>query len=132
VIRFQEKVSEKVNKFVHLNQNTFNIIVVDCHNLHSGAFDDEDLRNALYGASKEPAYQDYFQGKKIFGLLKKNNIHRGAQSFREKISALLCIKKIKLDLLAQGNVYLACNDLLHSDHMSALMAFFKKSGIITR
>lgn len=104
LIRLQEKVLEKVDKFGEPSNNTLALIVVDCSNIHSGMLDDEDVRIMAYGRAMQQLYQEYFRGQRLKGLFEEDYMARQAESLRRKISAVVLIRALKPEVLEESFV----------------------------
>lgn len=64
-IRLQEKILEKVGKLPEPDDAIFGLLVVDCTDIHSGMFDEEDCRMLIFGQTRLPQYQEYWRGNRI-------------------------------------------------------------------
>jgi len=104
LIRLQEKVLEKVDKFGEPSDKSLALIVVDCSNIHSGMLDDEDVRITAYGRAMQQLFQDYFRGQRLKGLFEKDYMARQAQSLRRKISAIVFVRALKPEALEESFV----------------------------
>jgi len=119
LIKLQEKILEKPNKFLSPTDTTFNILVVDCSTALR-AFDDDDFRNLTYGYAKNPAYQARFNGKRIEGLLENGFSKRGSKELQKNLSALLCLEKVNLNPFNSKHAYISCNPLLTDHYAKAI------------
>ena len=104
LIRLQEKVLEKVDKFGEPSENTLALIVVDCSNIHSGMLDDDDVRMTAYGKPRQREYQEYFRGLRLKGLFEEDFKVRQAEPLRRKISAVVFVKELKPGALDESFV----------------------------
>jgi len=114
LIKLQEKILEKPKKFLSPSEKIFNVLVVDCSTAFRG-FDDDDFRNITYGYAKNPAYQAWFNGKRIKGLLETGFKKNGSDELQTKLSALLCFEKVNLDLFNPKHAFISCNPLPGED-----------------
>ncbi|MBN2501688.1 MAG: hypothetical protein JXB38_12975, partial [Anaerolineales bacterium] len=120
-IRMQEKILDKVDKFPDTNENSFNVIVVNCMEFHFGYFDADDARNVVYGKPRKLVFTEYWGGR-IKGLLEKDNPNKGANLFRQRIAATLFIPKIHACNLLQDSL-IVCNTTLGKQYVD----LFKES-----
>lgn len=88
-IRLQEKLLEKVRKFPVPEETKISIIVCDCSNIHQGMLDEEDVRIALFGKSKQAAWQEYWDGNRLTGMYEDNYKYRNSEEFRERVAAVI-------------------------------------------
>lgn len=95
LIRLQEKVLEKVDKFSTSSEETIALIVVDCSNINSGMLDDEDVRMTAYGKSRQPEYQEFFKGLQLNGLFEENYERRNAELLRSRVSGIVFIANLE-------------------------------------
>lgn len=116
LIRLQEKILEKPEKFSTPSDDTFNIIVTDCSQIHLGAFDAEDFRNAIYGYPKDMRLREVFKGQRVKGLFEDGLDKRNISELQNKTSALICLGRVKLDLFTKERAYISCNPLLGAHH----------------
>jgi hypothetical protein len=107
LIRLQEKVLEKVDKFGKPTENTLALICVDCSNIHSGMLDDDDVRMTAYGKPRQREYQEYFSSLRLKGLFEEDFKARQAEPLRRKVSAVVFITELKPGAL--GESFLAVN-----------------------
>lgn len=129
-IRMQDKLFEKVNKFPRHSCNNFSVIVVDCGNFQSGMYDDDDCRMVMYGKTREPLNQQYWEGTSIFGILDDSNNKRGAKEFRDRVTAVIFIPEFPsnpLDLL--NNAFIVPNLYREKEHLENLEKLLKKHAV---
>lgn len=119
LIRLQEKILEKPSKFSTPSDNSFNVIVADCSTAFIHKIDAEDFRNLTYGYANEPHYQAWFNGKRINGLLENGFKKNGSEELQNKLSALLCLGKVNLNLFNTKHAYISCNPLLEEHYNKA-------------
>jgi hypothetical protein len=109
-IYLQDKLLEKVYKFPSPTTIFFSIIVIDCSNIHFGHFGDEDCRMVMYGKTTNPLWQEKWlhkhQKSRILGLLEKENNKRNARDFREKITGVVFVPEISINLFKRAYVSL--------------------------
>jgi hypothetical protein len=101
-IRLQEKLLEKVVKFPAPEDNVFCTIVVDCTNFHFGHFDPDDCRMVMYGKTKVPEFQEFWDDSPILGLLNPSLKKKYAEEFRNKLTGVIFIPKLEANLLHNG------------------------------
>ncbi|HKZ37764.1 MAG TPA: hypothetical protein VJ184_08950 [Chryseolinea sp.] len=101
-IRLQEKLLEKVVKFPVPIANVFCTIVVDCTKFHFGLFDPDDCRMVMYGKTKVPESQEFWDDSPILGLPNPSLTKNYAEDFRNKITAVIFIPKLEANLLSNG------------------------------
>lgn len=99
LIRLQEKILEKVEKFGEPSPDAVSIIVVDCSNINLGMLDSEDVRMAVYGKARNAFYQEYFKGKKLMGLFEDGFKARQAEELCRKVSAIVFLKELSPEAL---------------------------------
>ena len=104
LIRLQEKILEKVDKFGEPSDNTLALIVVDCSNIHLGMLDDDDVRMTAYGKPRQREFQEYFRGLRVKGLFEEDFKPRQADSLRRKISAVVFVTELKPGALEESLV----------------------------
>jgi hypothetical protein len=124
LIRLQEKILKKVEKFTHPTDNIFNIIMVDCSQ-YIGRFDDEDFRNLVYGYAKNHIWQEHINGQRMLGLLENSFNKRNSQELKNKMSAIICINQLTTNLFSNNNAYISCNPLLGSEYYHKAIAALK-------
>lgn len=95
LIRLQEKVLEKVEKFGEPSDNTLALVVVDCSNIHAGMLDDDDVRITAYGKPRQPEFQEYFRGIRINGFFEEHFAARHADALRRKVAAVIFVTELK-------------------------------------
>ena len=95
LIRLQEKILEKVDKFGLPSNKVLSIIIVDCTNIHSGMIDDEDVRIVAFGSAMNLDLQEFWNGKRLKGLFEVDFTARNSGELRKKISAIIFISKLK-------------------------------------
>ncbi|UCG55003.1 MAG: hypothetical protein JSV32_01955, partial [Dehalococcoidia bacterium] len=95
VIRLQEKILEKVEKFGQPSNEVLSIIVVDCTNIHSGMLDEEDVRIVAFGLAKNPVWQEFWNGIRLKGLFEADFTARNSEELREKISVIIFLSELK-------------------------------------
>ncbi|MGD0021600.1 MAG: hypothetical protein ABSC54_04795 [Smithellaceae bacterium] len=116
-IRMQEKLLEKVGKFPEASDDVFSTIVVNCSAFHFGHFDDEDCRMVVFGKTKVPYLQEYWEGKLVKGILNPGDHRRGAKEFRERITAVIFVPKKEIELLDKA--FLVLNVSRPASHLQA-------------
>lgn len=118
-IKLQWALLEKVGKFPELSEQTINIIMVDCSNVHAGMFDHHDLGMAMYGHPGNPVWQEYWEDKKLIGMWEKGYNQRGSEEFCERISAVIFVPKQKVELLEEALT--ALNPLKRKEHRQLVL-----------
>lgn len=116
-IRLQEKLLEKIVKFPLPDDNVFYAIVVDCTQFHFGHFDSDDCRMVMYGKTKVPEFQEFWGDSPILGLLNPLLTKKYAEEFRNRITAVIFIPKLEIDLLNNG--FLILNHHRSHPHLQA-------------
>lgn len=116
-IRMQEKLLEKVGKFPEPRDDVFSTIVVDCSAFHFGHFDDEDCRMVIFGRTREPYLQEFWDNKPIQGILSPVNQRRGAKEFRERITAVIFVLEKEVAVLDKA--FLVLNVSRSMPHLEA-------------
>lgn len=129
-IRMQEKLLEKVDKFPEPAEGIFSTIVVDCSAFHFGHFDGEDCRMVLFGWTKSPYSQEYWNGKPITGILNPDNNRRGAKEFRERITSMMFIPK--KDSNPFDKAFLLMNVCRSESHLRAFWLKLKGSAALAK
>lgn len=119
IIRLQEKLLEKVNKFTAPHENQFNIIVADCSNIHIGMIDSEDVRIALFGKSCNPIWQEFWDGNRLLGIFEKEYNRRNSDEFKQKIGAVIIVPKLEPGALRKAMVVV--NPYFESDYENILV-----------
>ena len=123
-IRLQEKLLEKVDKFPKPIENVFCTIVINCKNFHFGHFDSDDSRMVMYGKTKVPEFQEYWGDSQILGLLNPSLKKKCTGDFRAKVTAVIFIPKISIELLKDG--FLILNHHRSNDHLQKFWGILKK------
>ncbi len=95
LIRLQEKILEKVDKFGLPSNKVLSIIIVDCTNIHSGRIDDDDVRIIAFGLAMNPVWQEFWNGKRLKGLFEADFTARNSKELRKKISAIIFLSELK-------------------------------------
>lgn len=121
-IRMQEKLLEKADQLPNHSNEVFSFVVVDCSNFHFGHMDDEDCRMVMWGKTITPEFQEYWMGNRIQGLLEDDFDRRNAEVFRERISGVIFVPDIKVDIF--DGAYLALNNLRSKEHFEILYSVF--------
>jgi hypothetical protein len=103
-IRMQEKLLEKIDKFPDPDDDVFSVVVVDCSDFHFGGFDGEDCRMVMFGRTNNPYLREHWRGNPILGTFDDSRDKRGASEFRERVTAVVFVPQIKVDLLNQAFV----------------------------
>ena len=92
-IRLQRKLCEKVEKLPAGSQDHVSILVVDCSNIHSGAFDEEDARTCMTGKTRNKAWEEQLpDGGRVKGLTEEDCPTRDAAGFQDKVSAVVFVR----------------------------------------
>lgn len=118
-IKLQWSLLEKVEKFPEYSENTINIIVVDCSNIHAGMFDNHDLGMTMYGYPGNPVWQEYWDGKKLIGMWEQGYNQRGSKIFCDRISVVIFVPKQKIELLEEALTGL--NPLKSKEHRQLVL-----------
>ena len=126
-IRLQEKILEKIDKFPSQNENVISTIVIDCSQFHFGHFDYSDVQMVMFGVTQEPLLQEYWEGQPIKGLLDPALNKRGAEQFRSKISSVIFIPKISIELFYKS--YIVLNIYRSQKHSEKLWNIVKNNKI---
>ncbi len=129
-IRLQEKLLEKVVKFPVPSDTVFCTIVVDCTQFHFGHFDPDDCRMVMYGKTKVPESQEFWENSPILGLLNPALTKKYAEDFRNKITAVIFIPKLETDLLNNG--FLILNHLRSHHHLQAFWTTLRQYEVFHR
>jgi hypothetical protein len=119
LIKLQWALLEKVDKFPKHSENTINITVVDCSNVHAGMFDHHDLGMAMYGYPGNPVWQEYWGKNKLLGMWEEGYNQRSSKEFCEKISAIVFVPMQKLELLEKALT--ALNPLKSKEHRQLIL-----------
>jgi hypothetical protein len=107
LIRLQEKILEKVEKFGNPVENTLSLVIVDCTNINVGILDEEDIRIAAYGQAAQPEFQEYWNGVELKGMFQPDFNFRHAERLRERLSAIVFLRKLEPGGLA--HIFIASN-----------------------
>jgi hypothetical protein len=91
-VRLQEKLISKVDKFPTPTDEVFSVIVVDCTEVQLGMFDIKDARMVMYGRTRNPAFQDWWEDQRVSGLCEDNHPHQSAPEFRKRVSAVIFVR----------------------------------------
>ena len=126
-IRLQEKILEKIDKFPSQNENVISTIVIDCSQFHFGHLDYCDVQMVMFGATQEPLLQEYWEGNPIKGLLDPALNKRGAEQFRSKISSVIFIPKISIELFDKS--YIVFNIYRSQEHSEKLWNIVKNNKL---
>lgn len=129
-IRMQEKLLEKVDKFPEPDDSIFSIIVVDCSNFHFGNFDGEDCRMVMFGRTKNTILQEYWEGNPIRGLLESSNNCRGAEEFRERITAVIFVPEKSINLLDKA--FIVFNESRQKKHLEMFWGELKAKTVLLK
>jgi len=124
LIRLQEKILEKVDKFNVPSAQSISIVVVDCTNIHEGMLDDDDIRMALYGKTKNPEFQEYWEGVQLQGLCDPDFNRRNADLLHQRLSGIVFIPK--LEPSAWDNSYIALNPAIETQKQLKKIALLSK------
>jgi len=129
-IRLQEKLLEKVVKFPAPVDNVFCTIVVDCTNFHFGHFDPDDCRMVMYGKTKVPEFQEFWGNSPILGLLNPSLKKKYVEEFRTKITSVIFIPKIEVNLIQNG--YLIINHHRPNNYLQGFWTTLKRYEVFHR
>ncbi|HUJ16935.1 MAG TPA: hypothetical protein VL197_02995 [Nitrospirota bacterium] len=77
----------------------------------------------LFGRTKNPYFQEYWNGKPVIGILNPDNNYRGAKEFRERITAVVFIPEKNIQLLDRA--FLLLNESRAETHLRALWSKLK-------
>ena len=124
LIRVQEKILEKIDKFAEPSEAVISLVVVDCSNINVGALDDEDVRMIAFGRAKQPHYQEYWDGLMFRGLFDHDFVARHAESLRRKLSAVVFVRKLEPNALAR--LLMACNSMRNNADPIRRLPIFSK------
>lgn len=109
LIRLQEKILEKIDKFGEPSEQVISIIVVDCTNINLGMLDHEDIRIVTYGKACKRAFQEYWGEFRLKGLFESSYTARNAESLRKKIAVIIFIPELKIEIEVLKKSYFVVN-----------------------
>ncbi len=128
LIRLQEKVLEKVEKFGEPSHQSISLVVVDCTNIHEGMLDDEDVRMAAYGRARAPEFQEYWGDAQLRGLFDPEFGARHADTLRQGVGGIVFVPELEPG--AWDRSYIALNPALPVQEQLKKMAGFSKLACV--
>lgn len=128
LIRLQEKILEKGDKFPPSTPHVFSVIVVDCSNIHAGMLDEDDVRITCFGRAHNPAFQEYWNGSPLIGLFEDKYNARGGTVIRERIHAIGFLKELDTDSLPE--VLIAINPAFDSEGAMRIVSVLNRASVV--
>lgn len=95
LIRLQEKLCEKADKFPCHQDTLIAVVVADCTEVQLEMFDESDARTVMLGRATQPELQERFRGRRIKGLYESEHNFAKSNCFRDRIDAVLFIRSIR-------------------------------------
>jgi hypothetical protein len=95
LIRLQEKLCAKADKFPLRRDDLIAVVVADCTEVQLEMFDESDARTTMLGQPLIPEYQEAFQGQRVCGLYEAEHQFAQSDRFRDRVDAVLFIRSIR-------------------------------------
>ena len=131
-IRMQEKLLDKMEKFPPPTEEIFPTIVVNCKAFHFGQYDEDDCRMVMFGRTRNPGFQEHWEGADLMGLMDENNDRHGASELRERIAAVIFIPEVSPDTADNvlENAFIVLNPLRPSEYRNAFWAAIRDNDAL--